>query len=889
MSTINLDQILSVDIQRPARYLGKELGAAHRTWDSAEVRWVLSYPEFYEVGASNLGHIILYNILNARLDQLCDRVYLPGPDLAARLRQQHLPLFAVESRRPLQDFDIIGFSLAYELGGTNVLEMLDLAGLPLTWEERNPLSIVDCPLIFAGGPTATSNPEPFAAFFDFFVLGDGEEVLPEIGDVLLHHRHRPRQEVLMQLAQVPGVYVPQFYEGRSPQPRISGVPQRIQRRVATPMPEYSVGLIPFVQTVHDRLTMEVRRGCTRGCRFCQPGMLTRAARDVEPERLVTAVGQGLRQTGYDEFSLSSLSCSDYLSLPAVGSELQQRLGQVNIGLSLPSQRVDRFDESIAQIMGGHGTRRSTLTFAPEAGTQRLRDVINKGLTDADLVRGITTAARQGWKKIKLYFMIGLPGETDADVIGIAHTLQMLKRECAAVGQPHMSFTLTLSNFTPKPHTPFQWFRVDYADIQRKQTLLKQELRRVRDTKANFTDIRFSILEDLIGKGDRSLSPMIELAWRAGAGMDSWFENIEVAYNAWVKAYQGLTDQSMDSSTHLPVLTFGLEDPLPWDHIDTGIDKRWLQRDYERALQAATVPDCSFDSCSACGVCGTDFGHNVVIPAPPQFSSPSSGAKTQRPPEPIPSAQRFRLTYSKQGDMRWLGHLDLMKLWERACRRAGLPLAFTGGYHPTPRIASACALPLGYTSRGEILDLELLPLHLWGDQIRLTPEELQRQLSAQLPSEIILGAVTEIPLKAPAATQSLTAADYLLTLDWIGSQPACDEPHWQDWIQAILASPSLWLEKQTKSGKVYPFDARPLLYDLSWQPTASDSPQGVIYYRGSFSPDSPFLQPHHILTLLQQRATPEGIELQIRHGERLSLSLKPLLQGPPITPDPACAE
>jgi radical SAM superfamily enzyme YgiQ (UPF0313 family) len=361
LGPIDLDRLLTPEIQRPARYLGKEFGAAHRPWESGRVRWVLSYPELYEVGASNLGHLILYNILNAQPDQLCDRTYLPGPDLAARMRQLQIPLFAVESRRPLRAFHIIGFSLAYELGGTNILEMLDLAGIPLKWWERQPFTPQECPLIFAGGPTATSNPEPFADFFDFFVFGDGEEVLPEIGQVLAQSLAKPRREVLLELAQVPGVYVPQFYEGIPPRPIVPGVPERIRRRVALPQPQYSIGLVPLVATVHDRLVMEVRRGCTRGCRFCQPGMLTRPARDVDPQAVVEAVVQGLRKTGYSEFSLSSLSCSDYLSLPAVGAELHNRLLGEHVALSLPSQRVDRFDEQIAAIM--KGSRRSGLTFA----------------------------------------------------------------------------------------------------------------------------------------------------------------------------------------------------------------------------------------------------------------------------------------------------------------------------------------------------------------------------------------------------------------------------------------------------------------------------------------------------------------------------------------------
>ncbi len=336
---VAVDALLTPEILRPARYLGNEFGAVHKPWESAVVRWVLTYPEVYEVGASNLGHIILYSILNAQPRQLCDRAYLPAADLATKLRQTNTPLFAVESRRSLQDYDILGFSLSYELGATNILEMLDLAGIPLTWQARQSAPISQWPLIFAGGQTATSNPEPYADFFDFIALGDGEELLPEIGLVLEEGKIAglSRTEILLDLAQVPGVYVPQFYDmaaDGSVHPHREDVPARVLRRVATPMPHYAQGLVPYVETVHDRLVVEIRRGCTRGCRFCQPGMLTRPARDVEPEAVIEAIETGMRATGYNEFSLLSLSCSDYLALPAVGMEIKNRLKNENITLSL---------------------------------------------------------------------------------------------------------------------------------------------------------------------------------------------------------------------------------------------------------------------------------------------------------------------------------------------------------------------------------------------------------------------------------------------------------------------------------------------------------------------------------------------------------------------------
>ena len=857
---VAIESILTSDILKPARYLGNELGAQHKPWLSAKVRWVLTYPEVYEVGASNLGHIILYNIINAQPHQLCDRSYLPGTDLATKLRTTQTPLFALESRHYLTDFDILGFSLSYELGATNILEMLDLAGIPLTWEARKDTSY---PLIFAGGQTATSNPEPYADFFDFIALGDGEELLPEIGLIIEQGKDAglTRTEMLLDLAQIPGVYVPQFYdmaEDGSVHPNHPDVPSRVMRRVATPIPAYSIGLVPYVGTVHDRLTVEIRRGCTRGCRFCQPGMLTRPATDVEPAQVVDAIEKGMRATGYNEFSLLSLSCSDYLSLPAVGMEIKNRLKDENISLSLPSQRVDRFDTNIANIVGG--TRKSGLTFAPEAGTQRMRDVINKGLTNEELLRGVKTAFEQGWEKVKLYFMIGLPGETDVDIVGIVETLHWLRRECRAKGRKRLDFNITISNFTPKPHTPFQWHSVSTEEFIRKQELLRSEFRGIKGVKVNYTDVRISAMEDFVGRGDRRLAPVVRRAWELGAGMDSWWESLDKAFAAWEQAIEeaGLSwkyrQVKQGEWNVFDGVTNSLDNPLPWDHLDTGIDKKWLQEDLHKALAAITVPDCAFDGCSHCGVCGTDFGHNIVFKPPeiPQFEGHFK-PNSER-------VQRFRVWFGKLGDMALVSHLDLVRLFDRVVRRAALPISFTGGYHPGPRIAIANALSLGHTSSGEIVDFELTQ--------QIDKSEFREKLISQLPEDIPVYQVTEIPLKDPSANKLLAQAEYLLT---VSTDEYVSLEQWQTWIEQLLATPEIIWEKTTKSGKTKIVNLRDRLFELNVESATNLAKQQMLlHYVGSCCNDGTVLQPERLIYMLEQVAQQE-FHLQHAHRQHLILN------------------
>ncbi|BAQ66711.1 TIGR03960 family B12-binding radical SAM protein [Geminocystis sp. NIES-3709] len=883
---IATDTLITPEIFKPARYLGNELGAKHKDFDTAKVRWVLTYPEVYEVGASNLGHIILYNIINAQPRQMCDRAYLPAPDLAMKMRETNTPLFALETKRDVKEYDILGFSLSYELGATNILEMLSLAHIALTWQERKD---TDYPLIFAGGQTATSNPEPYADFFDFVALGDGEELLPEIGLVIEEGKRDglTRTELLLDLAQVPGVYVPQFYDMQSDgsvKPNRDDVPERILRRVATPMPAYSIGLVPYVQTVHDRLTIEIRRGCTRGCRFCQPGMLTRPARDVEPEEVINSIVDGMKQTGFNEFSLLSLSCSDYLSLPAVGIEIKNRLHDENISLSLPSQRVDRFDENIANIIGG--TRKGGLTFAPEAGTQRMRDIINKGLTNEELLRGIQTAVREGWNQVKLYFMIGLPGETDEDVIGIVEAVKWLRQECRHLSNRRLDFNITISNFTPKPHTPFQWHSVSTSEFMRKRNILKDEFYGMRGVKVNYTDVRISAIEDFVGRGDRRLALVVRRAWELGAGMDSWWENIDKAYKAWQTAideaeltwkyrlvengewnlFEGLTPlnpplegaKSEESKTpSLAEERLGerfYKMPLPWDHLDTGIDKQWLVEDLERALQEASVPDCAFDGCSSCGVCSTDFGHNIVVTPPPIPEYLGEFKPNQE------KAQKLRVWFGKQGDMALVSHLDLVRLFDRVIRRAGIPISYTGGFHPGPKISIALALSLGMTSNGEIVDFE--------NHTRMNIDEFTEKLKANLPLEIPIFKVEELPVKSPKATQILEKAEYFIT---VSTDNKYSLSQWENWLDNVENSKEILMQKTAKTGKKKMVNLREnlekiSLIDENWE----ELDQVKINYIGSAKNDGTLLTPEQVCFMLEQ-VNQEKISLIKAHRESIILA------------------
>ncbi|NES03567.1 MAG: DUF2344 domain-containing protein, partial [Okeania sp. SIO2F4] len=610
-----------------------------------------------------------------------------------------------------------------------------------------------------------------------------------------------------------------------------------------------------------------------------------------------------------------------------GTEIRNRFKDENISLSLPSQRVDRFDENIANIIGG--TRQSSLTFAPEAGTQRMRDIVNKGLTNEELLRGVKTAYDQGWDKVKLYFMIGLPGETDADVLGIAETVNWLQQECRAKGRKKLQVTLTISNFTPKPHTPFQWHSVSVAEFERKQELLKTEFRRMKGVKANYTDVRLSAMEDFLGRGDRRLASVIRGAWERGAGMDSWWESLDRAFAAWSDAIaesdlgwkyrqveNGEWNVFENTENHPDIckeeINSLLDQPLPWDHIDTGIDKNWLKEDLQKALVEAIVPDCSFAACSHCGVCGPDLGHNIVIPPPPIPEFVGQFVPNQN------RVQRLRVWFGKLGEMALVSHLDLARLFARVVRRGNIPIAFTGGYHPSPRIVPASALSLGVTSTGEVVDFELTEV--------MDVVIFQNKLENQLPVGIPIYKVEEVEVKSPSLSQILQKAEYILrvrktddsvsyvrqecniTRDIEGNDcpslypPITPSPHhpippnlnWQGWVEAIKNSESILWEQTTKSGKVKVVNLRDRLFELefleystalnyycrdrdvacnfptrSYESNWNYETDGIIRYVGSYQNDGTLLRPQNIIYMLEEVSKLE-FELLYTHRQKLFL-------------------
>ncbi len=612
---------LLASVSKPIQYVGGELNSTVKDWDvagEATVRWALMYPDAYEVGLPNQGVMILYEVLNERLDVLAERTYAVWPELETLMREHRVPQFTVDGHRPVGEFDVLGVSFSTELGYTNLLTALDLAGIPFTATDRGE----DAPIVLAGGHAAF-NPEPIAEFLDAAVLGDGEQAVLAISDIIAGWKRsgRPggRTGLLEQLARTGSVYVPQFYDvdylpdGRIRRvvPNRPGVPWRVSKHTvmdldAWPYPKQP--LVPLAETVHERMSVEIFRGCTRGCRFCQAGMITRPVRERTTGGVRSMVEKGLAATGFEEVGLLSLSSADHSEIAGMTKDLADTYESSNIGLSLPSTRVDAFNIDLANELS-RGGRRSGLTFAPEGGSERIRKVINKMVTEDDLVRTVAAAYSAGWRQVKLYFMCGLPTETDEDVLQIA---DLAKRVIATgrevTGSRDIRCTVSIGGFVPKPHTPFQWAaQLDHGNTDARLARLRDAIRGDRQFSRaigfRYHDGKPGIVEGLLSRGDRRIAAVIRQVWADGGRFDGWNEHF--SFDRWmVAAQRALAGQGVDVDWYT-TREREMSEVLPWDHLDSGLDKDWLWEDWQDALaapQAVEVEDCRWTPCFDCGVC-----------------------------------------------------------------------------------------------------------------------------------------------------------------------------------------------------------------------------------------------------------------------------------------------
>lgn len=774
-------------VEKPARYMGGEMGSRKKA--VADLRIALAFPDVYEVGMSHLGLKILYTVLNDVSWIAAERVYAPWPDMERQMRAGQELLATLETATPLVSCDIIGFTLQYELSYTNILNMLDLAGIPFLAEERDD----SFPVIIAGGPCAY-NPEPLAPFFDVILLGDGEEAILEIAEVILETKRAKlnKDALLDRLSQIEGVYIPSFFKPEYNDDGtiaaigvLKGNKSKVRRRFLKNLDSarYPVdSVVPFMKTVHDRVSVEIARGCTRGCRFCQAGYIYRPLRERSPETVLDLVDRSLKATGYDEVSLLSLSTGDYSCVSPLLTSLMTRYAADRVAVSLPSLRVGTLNEELIDEI--KKVRKTGFTLAPEAGSERMRRTINKGITEEDLLDTAYNVYRAGWRTIKLYFMIGLPGETTEDVEEIARLARQVKDQAKRSGNQG-EVNVSVGTFVPKSHTPFQWEpQISIEETLERQYQLHGDLKK-RKLHFKWQDAPLSFMEGVFARGDRRLAPALIRAVELGCRFDGWREHF--SFEKWQQAF---ADTGIEPGWYLRDRK--LDETLPWEHLDCGISKEFLLKEREKALSGSSTKDCRHDSCSGCGVC--DF-----VEIRNRLAENAGKPETMVKEAETGSSLRLRLRFTKKQAMKYLSHLELLNVFTRAVSRGGVPVLFSQGFHPHPRFSFATATSVGVESDAEYMDMWV--------KSGVTAEEIMNRLNSVLPVGLHILEAYEIDPKTPSLSVTIEKTRYRITLDesWSGKL--------QDKCVQFLAHDTHVIQRK-KKGEVQSIDLRAQVTSLS---------------------------------------------------------------------------
>ncbi len=740
-------------VNKPSRYTGHEPGSANKDWDAAEARLALAFPDLYEIGISNLGLRILYNRINNHPSGkfLADRVYAPEVDFRGQLIENNLPLYALESFRPLKDFDVIAFSLQYELSYPTLLSMLELAGIPYKREKRTS----EHPLIIAGGP-GSYNPAPMEEYVDAFIFGDGESV---IIDILENINDREK------ISQLSCIYMPGYHKSGKITKRVDEIDNTIYP-VCFP--------VPFSSSVHDRAVVEVRRGCNRMCRFCQPGYVNFPVRERSQENIISLVDDVLKNTGYDEYSLLSLSSNDYNGIEKLVKKLNDKHGPTGASVSLPSQRADNFSLELAELV--QSVRKSTITLAPEAGSQRLRDVINKNLTEEQIVHAVESVYKAGWRSVKLYFILGLPTETYEDLDEMYDLLKTLKSRTGG-----LKITCSVSIFIPKPFTPFQWFGQEAPEvIEQKIRYLKQKTRTLKGVKVNVHDMFLCQLEAVFSRGGSELGKLIEAAYKNGSYLDAWKEHFN--RRLWLDA----AEETGINLTEYSTKSYSTDEELPWDRLDVGVKKEFLIKEYEKALKAELHSE---------KTCQSEPNNENKIKQD-ENNTKNTKVYTEK-------GHKYRLKISKTGYLRFISHLDWQKLIYTAIRKSGMKINFSQGFNPTPKISVGIALPLFIEGKGEYIDIEL--------QEKVAEHVIKEKLNEILPETSQISKIVNLS----GSTQSIEKQVCWAVYRAYPEETSIIEKNYLESIaKEFLLKENIVIEKSSKKG-VKKIDIRPLIYSLNY--------------------------------------------------------------------------